>query len=182
MELLFDLHADQIQGFFEIPITHIEGKNVFVDDISLIHTQDMVLCGPDAGSGKRVKRMQKQLQNRHNLSVNYVMMDKTRSKANEIDEMVIIGNVEGKDVVSLLQEALKRKGVRKAYIELQPELQIIKKLAHSRAEKGISQRVLAEKIGVTQSALARFETGQINPTLSFLQKVTSGLGLKILVK
>lgn len=97
--ITFDLHADQIQGFFEMPITHIEGKNVFVDDIALIYTPDMVLCGPDAGSGKRVKRMQKQLMNRHNLSVNYVMMDKTRSKANEVDEMVIIGNVEGKDVV-----------------------------------------------------------------------------------
>jgi len=80
------------------------------------------------------------------------------------------------------KEAFKREGVRKAYMELQPELQIIKTLALSRAKKGMSQRVLARKIGITQSALARFETGNINPTLSFLQKVMNGLGLKLLVK
>ena len=80
------------------------------------------------------------------------------------------------------REIFKRPGVRKAYAELQPELQIIRKLALARAQKGMSQRKLAKKIGVTQSALARFETGKINPTLSFLQKITNGLGLKLLVK
>ena len=80
------------------------------------------------------------------------------------------------------REIFKRPGVRKAYAELQPELQIIRKLALARAKKGFSQRKLAKKIGITQSALARFETGNINPTLSFLQKITSGLGLKLLVK
>ncbi len=80
------------------------------------------------------------------------------------------------------KEALKREGVKKAYMQLQPELQIIRKIALSRAEKGISQRVLAKKIGITQSALARFETGNINPTLSFIQKITNGLGLKLLIK
>jgi HTH-type transcriptional regulator/antitoxin HipB len=80
------------------------------------------------------------------------------------------------------KEAFKKPGVRKAYIELQPELQIIRKLALARAQKGFSQRKLAQKIGITQSALARFETGGINPTLSFLQKITNGLGLKLLVK
>ena len=80
------------------------------------------------------------------------------------------------------KEAFKRPGVRKAYAELQPELQIIKSIVLSRAKKGLSQRALAKKIGVTQSALARFESGNINPTLSFLKKVTSGLGLQLLVR
>ncbi len=80
------------------------------------------------------------------------------------------------------KEALKRRGARKAYVALQPELQIIKRLAFSRSKKGMSQRALAKKIGITQSALARFETGKINPTLSFLQKITSGLDLKLFVK
>lgn len=80
------------------------------------------------------------------------------------------------------KEAFKRTGVRKAYIELQPELKIIKQLTISRSKKGMSQREFADKIGITQSALARFETGKINPTLSFLQKVTKGLGLKLMVK
>ncbi len=80
------------------------------------------------------------------------------------------------------KEAFKRPGVRKAYIEMKPEMQIIRALAISRNKKGMSQRKLAQKIGITQSALARFETGKINPTLSFIQKITSGLGLKLLVK
>jgi HTH-type transcriptional regulator/antitoxin HipB len=80
------------------------------------------------------------------------------------------------------KEAFKRPGVRKAYAEMLPELQIIRKLAMARTKKGFSQRKLAEKIGITQSSLARFELGGVNPTLSFLQKVTNGLGLKILIK
>ncbi len=80
------------------------------------------------------------------------------------------------------KEAFKRPGVRKAYAEMQPEIQIIRTLIISRNKKGMTQRKLAKKIGVTQSALARFESGRINPTLSFLQKITSGLGLKLMVK
>ena len=80
------------------------------------------------------------------------------------------------------REIFKRPGVRKAYAEMQPEFQIIRKLAIARSQKGFSQRKLAQKIGVTQSALARFEAGKINPTLSFVQKITNGLGLKLLIK
>lgn len=80
------------------------------------------------------------------------------------------------------KEAFKRPGVRKAYAEMQPEFKIIRALIISRNKKGMSQRKLAQKIGVTQSALARFEAGGVNPTLSFVQKITSGLGLKLVVK
>lgn len=99
--ITFDLHADQIQGFFEIPVTHIEGKNVFSDYIASISTEDTVLCGPDAGSGKRVKRMKEQLIKRHGLNLSYVMMDKTRAEANVINHMEIIGDVKGKNVIIL---------------------------------------------------------------------------------
>lgn len=112
--ITFDLHADQIQGFFNIPITHLAGKNVFDDYINElcgfknavdknIHATNTnyILCGPDAGSGKRVKRMQKQLLKKYNLSLNYVMLDKTRTEANKVDEMVIIGDVKDKHVIIL---------------------------------------------------------------------------------
>ncbi len=99
--ITFDLHADQIQGFFNIPVTHIEGKNVFDKYIKTIITPSTILCGPDAGSGKRVKRMKDQLQKRFGISLNYVMLDKTRKEANVIDEMIIIGDVTGKDVIIL---------------------------------------------------------------------------------
>jgi len=87
-----------------------------------------------------------------------------------------------KTLEDLKKEIFKRPGVRKAYAEMQPELQIIRKLASVRSKKGFSQRKLAEKIGITQSALARFEAGKVNPTLSFVQKITSGLGLELVVK
>ncbi len=87
-----------------------------------------------------------------------------------------------KTLAQFKKEAFKRPGVRKAYAEMQPEFQIIRALIISRNKKGMSQRKLAKKIGVPQSALARFEVGGTNPTLSFLQKITNGLGLKLLVK
>lgn len=99
--ITYDLHADQIQGFFNIPVTHIEGKNVFDEYISTITNADTILCGPDAGSGKRVKRMKDQLFKKYKVSLNYVMLDKTRRAANVIEEMVIIGDVTGKDVIIL---------------------------------------------------------------------------------
>jgi ribose-phosphate pyrophosphokinase len=99
--ITYDLHADQIQGFFNLPVTHLEGKNVFDSYIKKIYDEDTILCGPDAGSGKRVKRMKDQLQKYHDISINYVMLDKTRKEANVIDEMIIIGDVTGKNVIIL---------------------------------------------------------------------------------
>lgn len=99
--ITFDLHADQIQGFFNIPVTHLEGKNVFDEYVASIYNENTILAGPDAGSGKRVKRMKDQLSKYHDISINYVMLDKTRKQANVIDEMVIIGDVTGKDVIIL---------------------------------------------------------------------------------
>lgn len=97
----FDLHADQIQGFFTIPITHLEGKNVFDEYIKDIYSDNLILAGPDAGSGKRVKRIKEHIKNKYGLQLSYVMLDKTRSEANVIDSMEIIGDVTGKDVIIL---------------------------------------------------------------------------------
>ena len=103
--ITFDLHADQIQGFFNIPVTHIEGKHVFdsyiYDTIKNFDSGEVVLCGPDAGSGKRVKRMRDQINKRYDINLNIVMIDKTRKQANVIDEMIIIGDVKGKHVIIL---------------------------------------------------------------------------------
>lgn len=77
---------------------------------------------------------------------------------------------------------LKNPEFKKAYDDLEFEFQIITALIKARAKKNLTQKELAKDIGVTQSALARFESGKINPTLSFLKKVTEGLGLKLMVK
>lgn len=80
------------------------------------------------------------------------------------------------------EELLRNPETRKAYDELEFEFEIIKAIIRVRAQKKLTQRGLARKIGVAQSALARFESGRTNPTLSFLKKVTQGLGLKLSVK
>ncbi|MDO8620516.1 MAG: helix-turn-helix transcriptional regulator [bacterium] len=82
----------------------------------------------------------------------------------------------------LKRELFRRPGVRKAYEELEFEFKIMDALIRARIKKKLTQRGLAQKIGVAQSALARFESGRTNPTLSFLKKVTVGLGLKLSVK
>ena len=88
-----------------------------------------------------------------------------------------------KTIEDFKKEAFKRSGVRKSYEEIQPEFQIIRALIISRNKKGFSQRKLAKKIGITQSALARFESGEnVNPTLSFLKKIIYGLGMRLIVK
>jgi len=80
------------------------------------------------------------------------------------------------------KESLKRPGVRKAMEDIDLEFQIIEAIIEARMKKGVTQKTLATEIGVTQSALARFESGRGNPTLSFIQKVTAGLGLHLTVK
>jgi len=64
-----------------------------------LFSTDVILCSPDAGGGKRVKRMKEQILSRFGISLPIAMIDKTRKEANEISEMVIIGDVKDKMVV-----------------------------------------------------------------------------------
>ena len=80
------------------------------------------------------------------------------------------------------KESFKRPGARKAHEDFKLEFKLLDALIKARIEKKFTQKALAEKIGVAQSALARFESGRGNPTLSFIQKVTAGLGLHLTVK
>lgn len=68
-----------------------------------------------------------------------------------------------------------------AYDSLDVEFKIYNALVKARINKKLTQKQLADRLGIAQSALARFESGRTNPTLSFLQKVASGLGLKLTV-
>ena len=80
------------------------------------------------------------------------------------------------------EELMKNPGRKKAYEELDFEFELYEALIQARIHNKLTQRELAQKIGVAQSALERFESGRVNPTLSFLKKVTHGLGLKLTVK
>ncbi|MEK7170565.1 MAG: helix-turn-helix transcriptional regulator [Patescibacteria group bacterium] len=82
----------------------------------------------------------------------------------------------------VMEEFLKDPANKKVYDDLEIEFAIYNALVRARIERKLTQKGLAQKIGVAQSALARFESGRTNPTLSFLKKVTAGLGLKLMVK
>jgi DNA-binding XRE family transcriptional regulator len=77
---------------------------------------------------------------------------------------------------------MKNSGFRKAYNDLEFEFKIIDALISARIQRKLTQKALAKKIGVAQPALARFESGRVNPSLSFLNKVTYGLGLELTVR
>ncbi len=79
------------------------------------------------------------------------------------------------------RELLKDPEIRRINDELEIEFKIHEALIKARIERKLTQRQLAKELGIAQSALARFESGRTNPTLSFLQKITSGLGLKLTI-
>lgn len=91
--MTMDLHADQIQGFFEVPVDHLFGSTIFFPEIEKLNTGDLIMAAPDAGGAKRANSYAKKL------DVGLALCHKHRKKANVIAEMTVIGDVEGKDVV-----------------------------------------------------------------------------------
>ena len=92
-----------------------------------------------------------------------------------------IGKLEYVTHEELTKELFKDPEFKKAYAEPDVEFQIIDALIEARKEKKISQREFAKRVGIAQSALARFESKKSNPTLSSLMKIINGLGLKLTV-
>ena len=92
--ITMDLHADQIQGFFDVPVDHLYASYVFLKHIEEYFTLDnLVIATPDVGGTKRASRYATYL------GVPMVICHKSRKQANEVDEMKIIGDVRGKDVL-----------------------------------------------------------------------------------
>ncbi len=94
--LTVDLHAGQIQGFFNIPVDHLYAKPVLIDYIKANYTNgDLVIVSPDAGGVERARSFAKRL------GSSLAIIDKRREKANECQVMNVIGDVEGKDTLIL---------------------------------------------------------------------------------
>lgn len=91
--ITMDLHADQIQGFFNIPLDHLLASSVFLPYIQSLHLENLVLASPDAGGAKRVNNYAKYL------GVPYVLCHKLRARANVVAQMTIIGDVQDKNVI-----------------------------------------------------------------------------------
>ena len=91
--LTVDLHAEQIQGFFNIPVDNIYGSPILLDDIQKQNYQDMVVVSPDVGGVVRARAIAKQL------GADLAIIDKRRPKANELEIMNIIGDVSGRTCI-----------------------------------------------------------------------------------
>lgn len=117
--LTIDLHAGQIQGFFDIPVDHLYASPVLVDYVRREYLNDLVIVSPDAGGVERARAFAKRL------DASLAIIDKRREKANVAEVMNVIGSVEGKNAllfddmidtagtITQAAAALKEKGARK---------------------------------------------------------------------
>ncbi len=93
--MTMDLHADQIQGFFNVPVDHLYASTLFVPYIKSLNLEDLVIASPDMGGSKRAKAYS------HFLDCDMAISHKSREKVNTVGEMTIIGEVENKNVIIL---------------------------------------------------------------------------------
>jgi ribose-phosphate pyrophosphokinase len=91
--MTMDLHADQIQGFFEVPVDHLFASSIFLPHIQNLNLPNLIMAAPDTGGTKRANAYAKFLN--CDLAICY----KQRKVANQIESMTVIGEVEGKDVI-----------------------------------------------------------------------------------
>lgn len=91
--LALDLHADQIQGFFHLPVDHLYAAPVFVDYINSMNLEDIVVVSPDSGGAVRARFLARQI------NAGLAIIDKRRPKANESEVMHVIGDVAGKTCI-----------------------------------------------------------------------------------
>lgn len=91
--MTMDLHADQIQGFFDVPVDHLYASSIFVPYIKSLNLENIAIAAPDMGGAKRANAYSRFL------DASLVICHKNREKANQISEMTAIGDVEGKNVI-----------------------------------------------------------------------------------
>jgi ribose-phosphate pyrophosphokinase len=91
--ITMDLHAPQIQGYFDIPVDHLDSSAIFIPYIQQLQLENLTFAAPDVGSANRIREMAAYF------NAEMVICDKHRKRANEIASMVVIGDVEGREVI-----------------------------------------------------------------------------------
>ncbi|MGV3530645.1 MAG: ribose-phosphate pyrophosphokinase [Flavisolibacter sp.] len=91
--ITMDLHAPQIQGFFDIPVDHLDSSAVFIPYITQLRLENLTFAAPDVGATNRIREIASYFE------AEMVICDKHRKRANEIASMVVIGDVADRDVV-----------------------------------------------------------------------------------
>ena len=155
-----DLHAGQIQGFFDIPLDHLNGTAIFVPYLRSLDLGDLVFASPDVGGVGRARSFAKHFQ------VEMVLCDKHRKRANEIASMQVIGEVEGKDIV-LVDDMVDTAGTicKAAEIILEKGANSVRAIAthavlSGKAYENIENSVLSELV-VTDTIPLKQETSKI---------------------
>lgn len=91
--MTMDFHADQIQGFFNIPVDHLKSEAIFIPHLKKMNLDNAIFASPDVGGVKRARTYAKYFQK------DLVICDKERRRANEVANITVIGEVKGKDVI-----------------------------------------------------------------------------------
>ncbi len=91
--ITIDLHADQIQGFFEFPVDHLFASSIFVPRLKALNLPRISMASPDTGGTKRAASYAKVLE------TDFIICYKQRAKPNAVESMAVIGEVEGKDII-----------------------------------------------------------------------------------
>jgi ribose-phosphate pyrophosphokinase len=91
--ITMDLHAPQIQGYFDIPVDHLDSSAIFIPYIEDLNLENLTLAAPDVGSANRIREIASYFE------VDMVICDKHRKRANEIASMVVIGDVADRDII-----------------------------------------------------------------------------------
>jgi len=91
--MTMDLHADQIQGFFNIPVDHLYASSIFLPYIQSLNLEHLTIAAPDMGGSKRANAYAKHLKSE------IVICYKQRTKANVVDHMTAIGEIEGRNII-----------------------------------------------------------------------------------
>ena len=91
--MTMDLHAQQIQGFFDIPVDHLKAEAIFIPYLKQQKIDNVIFASPDVGGVKRARIYAKYFEKE------FVICDKERKVANEVSGMIVIGDVQGKDVI-----------------------------------------------------------------------------------
>jgi ribose-phosphate pyrophosphokinase len=94
-----DLHADQIQGFFDIPVDHIYGSNVLAPYVASLNLKKLIVASPDVGGSKRASNFAKKLHVITDREIPMVICYKNRPDFNKVSEIRVLGDIYGKDVV-----------------------------------------------------------------------------------
>jgi ribose-phosphate pyrophosphokinase len=91
--ITIDLHADQIQGFFDVPVDHLFASSIFVPYLKKMNYPNLTMASPDTGGTRRVATYAKFL------GTDFVICYKQRGKPNEVTKMALVGDVKGRDVI-----------------------------------------------------------------------------------